>query len=135
MYKLSILIRQIRYREKDNMPRSFLMSMYHLFSSQKGDYSLFELVPDKGIGIPIARVENHEKAFVKFLKRNYGVGEYSIVICRGGKKGFKLFWRGIIQRDRFIRLKGSLSPYLLTLAPVRVWHSIEEVKNETNNNR
>lgn len=104
------------------------MSMYHMTSSLKGDYCFFELQPNKGIGIKLAKVDRNERAFVKFLKANYGVGEYSVVIAKGGP-GFKLIWRGIIDKDRFIRIRGSLSPYLLTESPVRAWHSLDSVQN------
>ena len=64
-------------------------------------------------------------AFVKFVKASYGPGEYSIVLAKGGRGGFKLFWRGIIEHDRFIRLHGHISPYLLSHSPIHSWHDIE----------
>jgi len=97
----------------------------------KCDYAIMRHHPDKGIGRD-ANIDKHELAFVKFLKANYGVGEYSIVICRGGYKGFKLFWRGIIEKDRFIRLSGSVSPYILTHSPVKAWHDLV-ISKELNN--
>lgn len=122
-YKLPILIRQIKYRIKDNRPRMFLLSMYYLISALKGTFCILER--EKGIGIPSARIDRHELAFVKFIKACYGEGEYSIVFCKGGRGGFRLFWRGIIKEDRFIRMHGHISPYLLTHSPVHVWHDIK----------
>ena len=125
MFKLPILIRKIKYREKDNMPRMFRLSLYHLISALQGNYCVLKLQPEKGEGIQTARIDRHEKAFVKFLKANYGVGEYSVVICRGGK-GFKLMWRGTIEKDRYIRKSGSMSPYILTHSPIKAWHELKD---------
>ena len=107
------------------MPRMFRLSLYHLTSALQGTYCILELQPGKGEGLPIAKIDRHEKAFVKFLKANYGMGEYSVVICRGGK-GFKLMWRGTIEKDRYIRKTGSMSPYILTQSPVKAWHALKE---------
>jgi len=112
----------------------FLMSLYYLMSTLKGDYCILQRHPDKGIGRD-ATIDRHELAFVKFLKANYGNSEYSVVICRGGFKGFKLFWRGIIEKDRFIRMSGSISPYLMTLSPMNTWHELKEVKKEDEQKR
>ena len=69
-----------------------------------------------------------ESSFVRFLLANYGPGDYSILRCVGGYNGFKLFARYNIEHDRFIRHSGSISPYLMTVSPIRAWHSLEKPK-------
>lgn len=132
MFKVSLLIRQIKYREKDNRPTMYLLSHYYLVSELKGDCA--ELIRskktkkgvEKGFGrdAEIARIES---SFARFLRANYGVGEYSVLRVVGGKRGFKLFWRGVVEKDRFIRHGGSIAPHLLTVSPIRAWH---DLKNE-----
>ena len=128
MYKIPLMIRQIKYRIKDNMPRMYLLSLYHLYSDNKGDVCI--LYRQKGAGMEQVKLDKHELALVKFLKANYGLGEYSIVRCVGGKRGFRLFWWGIIEKDRFIRNKGKMSPYMLSLSPVKSWHSLDSIKKD-----
>ena len=118
-----MLIRKIKYRESDNRPTMYLQAHYNMFSALKGAYAELIKTPGKGIGRD-ARIARNERAFVKFLKANYGTGDFSVVLCKGGRTGFKRFWRGIIEKDRFKRLTGSISPYLLTISPVRAWHAI-----------
>jgi len=126
---LSILIRQIKYRKRDNRPTQFMLSHYKIIPTVNGERAHLIRTQGKGFGED-ATIDRVESAFIKFLKYNYGEGEFSIVKCKGGYKGFQLFWRGIIKKDRFIRLKGSISPYLMTISPIRVWHSIVTKKEK-----
>ncbi len=123
VFKLPLLIRTIKYHEKTGRPRQFLLSNYKLISSLDGVFC-YMIFQGKGIGMPRAKVDRHERAFVRFIKANYGDGEYSIVMCRG-RHGFKLFWRGIIEKDRFIRLKGKMSPYIISETPIKNWHNLK----------
>jgi len=129
VFKIPLQIRKILYRESDRRPTMHTLSLFDMMSTMVGDYAILQLRPEKGIGRD-AQIDRHELAFVKFLKANYGVGDYSIVICRGGFKGFKLFWRGNIEKDRFIRHSGSISPYLLTHSPVKAWHDLNTNLND-----
>jgi|GEM_PF-6346620 len=124
MFHRTLLIRKIP-RNQGWKKRYFLLSSYvivgrtsdrvlYLIRSHKGE--------NKGFGTD-ATLERTEKAFVKFLLANYGVGEYTVAIHRG-RRGLKVFWRGIIEQDRFYRIKGSMAPYIYSVKPTKAWHDI-----------
>lgn len=74
----------------------------------------------KGLGRN-ATIARNERSFVKFCYVNYGPGKYTIM---SNKKGFANFWNGFIEVSRFVREKGSITPYLKSLG-VRQWHALE----------
>ncbi len=79
-------------------------------------------MPGKGYG-ESGILEKRELALVRFLTSQFGIGEFYITTARG-KMGFPLFWRGLIEKDRFVRLSGSISPYIKSSQPIGRWHSL-----------
>jgi len=103
------------------MPRSVLIAHYTMMSSEFSDICEMKITPGKGLGQD-AYVLKDEKAWCKFIRKNMGCGEFYVQRCTG--KGFPLFWRGVVMRDRFMRIKGKISPYLKSTRPFGAWHDL-----------
>ena len=117
-YRLTLLVRKTIFHEGWH-PTTSLQSKIILHSHHI-DSPIINIDVMKGLGSD-AQITKDETAFVKFLLANYGLGKYSV---QSTKSGFKNFWNGYIENTRFIREKGSISPYLKSKTP-RQWHSFE----------
>lgn len=53
-----------------------------------------------------------EYTFVKWMLKNYGVGYFSVISYSKGKKGFRTFWTGYIETEKYMRIKGQLSLFM-----------------------
>lgn len=129
VFSIGLLIRKIRYRKRDGRPTQYLLAFYRLNSTMKGEWADLIREPGKGFG-PNVRIMRVESSFCRFLRATYGVGDYSILQCVGGYKGFKLFGRYLIEKDRFVRSAGSISPYLMTISPMKAWHDLPPEKEK-----
>lgn len=122
VFNVSLLIKQVKHKEDNpDIKRHFLLSNYVLRSALKGDFC--DLIKKNGYGND-AQILRTEKHLVRFIKHNYGTGEFTLQHCKGGRTGSPMFWHGRIEQDRFIRYKGSITPYLFSMSPINRWHEL-----------
>jgi|SRR3990167_4106531 len=116
--RITLLISKTIFR-KQTHPYTLLQSKIIFYlDSLKAKDAFIDV--EKGIGVN-CMISRTEEAFIKFLLINYGVGKFVVKIP--GKK-FANFWNGYIERDRYIREKGSIAPYLKSNV-LHQWNSIE----------